>query len=78
MIETILTILSAGLQLWSSKEKTKYQDKLMALRKGYYEEYNKPEDQRSDAVLDNIEFELRILGTAFASNVRESNAPNQP
>jgi hypothetical protein len=78
MFESLLVVLGAGLQLWLSKEKTKYVDKLISLKKDYYEESNKPFDLRSDAVLDNLEFELRILGTAFAANVGKQDTPNQP
>lgn len=78
MIETIFSILQSALHIWEDKEKTKYLDKLMSLKKDYYEEYNKPLAERSDAVLDNISFELRILGTAFSASVGTPNAPNKP
>lgn len=73
MIETLFNVLNAGLSLWLSKEKTKYVDKLISLRKDFYEEYKKPADRRSDAVLDDIEFQLRILSIAFSSTVGAEN-----
>lgn len=71
MFEALCKTLEAGLSLWGDKEANKYVDRLIALKKKYYEEYNKPLGARSDAVLDNIEFELRVLATSFSSGVRK-------
>lgn len=65
MFNLILSLLGTGLSLWEHKEKNKYIDRKMALEKAYYDEFNKPESERSDAVLDDIEFQLRVLSTAF-------------
>jgi hypothetical protein len=73
MIEAFLSVLAAGLSLWDHEEKTKYRDKYLELRKKWYEEFNKPEDIRSDAVLDNIELELRLIGEAFSTSVIGKN-----
>lgn len=73
MIQVIFNVLQAALQLWENKEKTKYVDKLISLRKSYHEEINKSPDTRSDAVLDDIEFELRVLSIAFSTTVTGSN-----
>lgn len=73
MIESVIALLSAGLKLWSDKEKTKYVDRLMALKKRYYEEYSKTEEKRSDADLDNILFDLRLLSDSFSAIVRAQN-----
>lgn len=73
MIELIFKILGTGLSLWETKEKTKYQDKYIALKRAYYEELNKPDEERSDAVLDNLEFELRILCNSFSTEVGSKN-----
>ncbi len=78
MIELIFKVLDTGLSLWLSMEKSKYVDKLMSLKKDYYLELNKPINDRSDAVLDNIEFELRILGLAFSSSAASQNTSTQP
>ena len=69
-----LNVLQAGLTLWNNKEKTKYIDKLMSLKKDYYAEINKPLAERSDAVLDNVLFELRVLGVAFAAGIAKQDA----
>lgn len=77
MFETILGVLSAAFTLWDDLEKDKYVSKLVTLKEQYYAEFNKPADQRSDAVLDNIEFELRLLATGFASSVGTKNTQDK-
>lgn len=72
MIDAIFKVLGAGLQLWADKEKHKYIDKMLALKKEFYEEYNKPFAERNTAVLDNVELELRQLCETFASAVGAS------
>lgn len=74
MFEALLNTLTAGLKLWDDKEKSKYTDKLIQLRTDFYEEYNKAPDVRSDAVLDNLEFELRVLATSFSASVGKQNS----
>lgn len=74
MIDSIFKILGAALSIWESKEKTKYLDRYMELKKDWYEEYNKPEKIRSDARLDFLESELRILGDSFAASVGKPDA----
>lgn len=66
--------LATGLSLWQSLEKRKYLDKLMKLQREYREEFNKDPSVRSNAVLDNLEFELRQLGIAFSSAVGGQNS----
>ncbi len=63
----VLSLLEKGLSLWEHKDKTKYIDKVIKLKTEYRDELNKPEDSRSGAVLDNIEFELRLIASAFSS-----------
>lgn len=69
MFESLLTVLGAGLSIWNNKERTKYVDQLMSLKRRYYEEFNKSAEHRSDAILDGIESELRILASAFSTSV---------
>lgn len=68
MLSLLLKLLGSSLELWADKEKHKYQDRYLALKKAYYEEQNKDPARRSDAVLDNIEFELRILVDSFCAS----------
>ena len=77
MIETILGVLTAAFTLWDDILKDKYVGKLVSLKEQYYAEFNKPADQRSDAVLDNIEFELRVLANSFAASVGAKNTQNK-
>lgn len=77
MFESLLTVLGAGLSIWNNKERTKYVDQLMSLKRRYYEEFNKDAEHRSDAILDGIESELRILASAFSTNVGNQDASNQ-
>ena len=74
MFTLILSLLDTGLKLWLSKEKTKYIDKKIELEKAYYAEYNKPPEERSDAVLDNLYFELRTLAIAFTQEAAKEPA----
>ncbi len=78
MFESLLTVLGAGLSIWNNKERTKYVDQLMSLKRRYYEEYNKSAEYRSDAILDGIQSELYILASAFSTSVGKSDTPNQP
>ncbi len=78
MFESILKVLGAGLTLWSDKEKSKYQDKYIKLKRAIYEEENKPANERSDAVLDNLAFELCLLGDSFSARVGEQNPTPKP
>ena len=60
----ILGVLKEGLQLWNSKESTKYIDQVNKLEKDYYEELAKDESVRSQLYLDT---KLRDL-TRIAKN----------
>lgn len=77
MFDLILSLLNTGLQLWLSKEKTKYIDQLMQLQKDYYAEYNKPLADRSDAILDNLCFQLHVIAAAFVTSAGTPNPANQ-
>lgn len=72
-VKLILGILEQGLKLWNSKEAVKYIDKMIKLKKEWYEEYNKPLDDRSDVKLDNIELQLRILCQSFIQAPKREN-----
>ncbi len=78
MFNAFLTVLGAGLQIWASKEKRKYIDKFIKLKKEYREEESKPDDKRNDAVLDDLEFQLKLLGIAFAAESSIADPTNQP
>jgi len=69
MIETLFSVLDSALSIWAHKEKNKYRDRLIDLKRRHREESAKPDNERSDAVLDNIRFELETLALAFAGSV---------
>jgi len=77
MTELIFRALAAGLEIWEHKERNKYIRKMINLKKDWYEEYNKDPSDRSDAILDNVEFELRILVEAFASKIGTKDTKNK-
>ena len=74
MIGALFRVLGAGLDLWAHKEKHKYIDKLLKLKKDWYEEINRPLEARDNAALDRIERELRELGEAFAAGAGKPDA----
>lgn len=76
-MNAFIQVLGSALSIWDSKEKSKYVDRYMKLKKEWYAEENKPESQRDHAVIDNLEFELRLLGIGFATEAAKSNAVPQ-
>ena len=72
----IFTALAAGLLIWKSKESRRYLDKLMKLKREYYAEKNK--ERPNMAVLDNLEFELGLLVTAFSAEAAKQKAGDTP
>lgn len=77
MGELVLQILGAGISLLNEKEKHKYVDKYLDLKKRYNEEINRPENEYSDDFVARVELELLDLGRAFAISVGQPSAPNQ-
>lgn len=75
-LQLALGILREGLKLWASKESTKYLDKIVKLEKEYYEELNKPEDERSDRKLDDIMLELTLISQSFLHYPGKRGNPN--
>lgn len=71
-----LGILKEGLKLWNNREATKYLDRVIKLEKDYYEELNKPAEERSDRQLDNIMLELRIVSQSFLHYPGKRGNPN--
>ena len=70
MILSILGILEAALSIWQSKLRDKYINEVNTLKQAYYEETNKPVEERSDAVLDNIKFKLRICVDSLTAQIK--------
>ena len=72
MIGSILKLLNSALTIWEHKEVNKYRDRLMELKRDYYEESKK--EPRDNARLDNIEFELLILSDSVSAEIERSKA----
>ncbi|HRT83937.1 MAG TPA: hypothetical protein P5523_04800 [Bacteroidales bacterium] len=70
LIGPILQIFASLISLIELKERRKYIDKKLELEKQYYEEYNKPEEEIDDAMLDSIEYQLVILIQAMAAELQ--------
>jgi len=69
MFELIAKLVGTILDLAVLKEKNKYVDKFIALKKAWRDEFSKPIGQRDNAALDNIEFDLRLLAEALTNMV---------
>ena len=75
MTELILKLLGTGLSLWESKEKRKYLDKYIRLKREYYEEVNS--ERPNMANLDFLTHELSLLATAFSSQAFKSDTVSE-
>jgi hypothetical protein len=74
MIASILAIIGAILSIVEINLRRKYLDQYLNLQRAYHEAINKPPQEWDDAVIDNIEFELRVLARAISSDVALMNA----
>lgn len=77
MFADLVKLFTVGLTLWEHKDKTKYLDQKIRLEKEYYAELKKPDDRRSDARLDDIEHELRILASGWSTIALRTHAQDQ-
>lgn len=75
LVTSLFGVLEAGLKLWATNDADSVAKKMAALKETYYAEYNKGPDLCSDAVLDNVVSELRILADEFAARIRAENTP---
>jgi hypothetical protein len=75
-IGTILALAETGLKLWQQKDARKYLDQLIELKQDYYDEINKPIEQRDDARLDRIEFRIKLLCDSFAATIGRQDNKN--
>ena len=74
MVESLIKILETGLSIWDHHEKTKYLDQLIGLKREYYAEFDKGEERRSSAILDDVLGRLRILGDSFVATAGKKDA----
>ncbi len=73
MVTSILALIESVLSIANTIIKRKYINRVNDLKRAYYEEYNKPADKRSDAVLDNLVRELCIACESLAADLRIQN-----
>ena len=55
------------------EERHRYEDNVLKLKKEWYEEFQKSENEISDNRLDDIELELRLLAEAVVEALRAKN-----
>jgi hypothetical protein len=90
MALAIIQLINAALSIWVSEEKMKYIEENKSLEAKYYAEINKPvapdeesykndfRSYRNNAVLDDIEFQLRNLSLALSASITATSSGNQP
>lgn len=69
LVDSLLKIGASLISLLELKERRKYTDQMLELQKAYYVEYNKPYEQKNDALMDQIKFNLVLLIQAIASDL---------
>lgn len=76
MLESLLAVTLAGLQLWLRREdnyplhlKQKLAEEFLEYRRKWYVEYEKPRDMRNNDALTRLEFKLRDCADRFALTV---------
>lgn len=87
-VNLLFKVLGAALEIWASKEKTKYQAQYLKLQKEYNDETKKPRiplsgpvdgvDYQNDALVDDIVSSLISLCNSFAYAVRQETALPKP
>jgi len=67
-VPLVLEIVKSGLNIWEHKEKRKYVDKINKIEKELYEQEAKPFEERDQALIDNLHFDLVLVSRAFAQD----------
>lgn len=75
MIESLFKILEHSLGIYETKQAREYLDRVIYLKKRYYQEENTREENRNHALMDNIVNELRII-TDAVTNFGKPGAEN--
>lgn len=78
MVTALFGLLEQVLKLGviAAEERHLYDDDLKRLKEEWYAEFNKPETDMSDVVLDDIDLKLRILTESIEQALRAKNAKN--
>jgi hypothetical protein len=75
VVNALFSIAEHTLSIYKTKDARKYLDEVIALRKAYYNEENKPEELRNHAVMDNAVNRLCII-VEETTNFKEQSATN--
>lgn len=59
---------------FTMEEKHRYEDDILKLKKAYYEEFQRPENEISDSRLDDIDLQLRLFTESLIEAARAKNA----
>lgn len=72
MVQTILGLLEQVVKLGvlTFEERHKYEDNILKLKKEWYEEFSKSDDEISHNRLDTIQLELRLLSESVIEALR--------
>lgn len=76
MATLLLGVLEELLKLgnFAAEEKHRYEDNILKVKKAYYEEFSRPENEISDSRLDDLDLELRLLTESLIEAVRDKNS----
>lgn len=66
-LDALFSLFNTALTLWVDKNKTKYIDQMISLRKQWNDEYSRSD--RSRMALDQIQDQINILQIAFETAV---------
>ena len=77
LVSVLFGAAEAALELFAEREKnyaqkrsSAYAQKLRRIKTDYYKELNRPLERRSDAVLDALMLEMKLLVEEFSAVVR--------
>lgn len=76
MVELILGIIQEVLKLGViiAEERHRYDDDILRIQRKFADEYAKPDDEISDALLIEYERELQFLGEAVINSLKSKNS----
>jgi hypothetical protein len=75
--EATLSLLQEREKNYAIKKSVELAERLHHIKTEWYKEYNRDPETRSDAVLDSLELELRLVLTDFAAIIRSSDVQNK-
>lgn len=67
----ILELVGSVLSIIDTKLKQKYVDRKIELERAYFEARSAPENERDNALIDTLEFEIQLLAKAVLYEVKK-------